>query len=162
MKSRTFDTKKLAVMALFVAIGTITAHLVWFPAGPAKAYPMQHAINVLSAVLLGPIEAGLIALVVGVLRNMLGLGTIFAFPGGIIGALLAGYLYRLFKKDVAAVTGEVIGTGIIGALASFPIANFLLGQEMAAFAFIIPFGISSLSGAILAFVLLRFLPRERL
>jgi len=157
---RVFSTRKLVVMALFVAIGTISAHIIWFPAGPAKAYPMQHAINVLSAVLLGPVEAGVIALVIGALRNMLGLGTIFAFPGGIFGALAAGYLYRLFKKDTAAVVGEVFGTGIIGGLVSFPIAKFLLGQKAAAFAFVIPFGISSLAGAILAFILLRFLPRR--
>jgi len=160
MGSKIFTTRKLALMALFVAIGTVTAHVVWFPAGPAKAYPMQHAINVLSAVLLGPIEAGLIALVIGALRNMLGLGTIFAFPGGIIGALLAGYMYRLFKRDIAAVIGEVIGTGLIGALLSFPIAKFLLGKEVAAFAFVIPFTVSSMAGAVLAFILLRFLPRR--
>lgn len=160
MGSKIFTTKKLALMALFVAIGTVTAHVVWFPAGPAKAYPMQHAINVLSAVLLGPIEAGLIALVIGALRNMLGLGTIFAFPGGIIGALLAGYMYLLFKRDIAAVIGEVIGTGLIGALLSFPIAKFLLGKEVAAFAFVVPFTVSSVAGAVLAFILLRFLPRR--
>jgi len=160
MGSKIFTTKKLALMALFVAIGTVTAHVVWFPAGPAKAYPMQHAINVLSAVLLGPIEAGLIALVIGALRNMLGLGTIFAFPGGIIGALLAGYMYLFFKRDIAAVIGEVIGTGLIGALLSFPIAKFLLGKEVAAFAFVVPFTVSSVAGAVLAFILLRFLPRR--
>jgi energy coupling factor transporter S component ThiW len=149
-------------MALFVAIGTITAHLIWFPAGPARAYPMQHAINVLAAVLLGPAEAGIIALVIGALRNFLGLGTLFAFPGGFFGAVTAGILYRLIKKDGAAVIGEVFGTGIIGALISFPIAKFLLGQEAAAFAFVIPFGISSIAGATLAFILLRFLPRRDL
>lgn len=156
----TFSTRKLTAMALFVAVGTITAHLIWFPAGPAKAYPMQHAINVLAAVLLGPIEAGVIAIVIGALRNFLGLGTIFAFPGGLFGALTAGLLYRLFRKDAAAVFGEIIGTGIIGALVSFPIAKFLLGQEAAAFAFVVPFTISSMAGAILAFIVLRFLPRR--
>ena len=161
MQSNRFSTKKLVLMALFVAIGTITAHLIWFPAGPARAFPMQHAINVLSAVILGPVEAGIIALVIGALRNMLGLGTIFAFPGGIFGALLAGYLYRATGKDLGAAVGEVIGTGIIGALVSFPIAKFLLGQEAAAFAFVIPFSISSISGAVLAYILLRVLPRVK-
>ncbi|KUK10482.1 MAG: ThiW protein [Clostridia bacterium 41_269] len=160
MGSKMFTTRKLALMALFVAIGTITAHVIWFPAGPAKAYPMQHAINVLSAVLLGPWEAGLVALVIGILRNLFGLGTIFAFPGGIVGALLAGFMYYIFKKDIAAVIGEVIGTGIIGALLSFPIAKFFLGQEVAAFAFVVPFMVSSAAGATLAFILLRFIPRR--
>ncbi|NLO90040.1 MAG: energy coupling factor transporter S component ThiW [Clostridia bacterium] len=156
-----FTTRKLALMALFVAIGTVTAHVIWFPAGPAKAYPMQHAINVLSAVLLGPWEAGLVALVIGILRNLFGLGTIFAFPGGIVGALLAGFMYYIFKRDIAAVIGEVVGTGIIGALLSFPLAKFVLGQEAAAFAFVVPFMVSSIAGAVLAFILLRFIPRRR-
>lgn len=160
MSSKRYSTRKLTAMALFVAIGTVTANVIWFPAGPAKAYPMQHAINVLSAVFLGPVEAGVIAIVIGALRNFLGLGTIFAFPGGLFGALTAGILYRLFKKDIAAVIGEIFGTGIIGALVSFPIAKYLLGQEAAAFAFIVPFGISSIAGAILAFIILRFLPKR--
>ncbi|NLK00864.1 MAG: energy coupling factor transporter S component ThiW [Clostridia bacterium] len=162
MKSGGFSTRKLTIMALFVAIGTITAHVIWFPAGPARAYPMQHAINVLTAVYLGPGAAGLIALVISALRNMLGLGTIFAFPGSIFGALLAGYLYRLFRKDTAAVVGEVFGTAVIGGLVSFPIAKFILGQEAAAFAFVIPFAVSSIAGAAVAFVLLRFIPRGRI
>ena len=68
---------------------------------------MRHAINVLTAVYLGPRGGELIALVISALRNMLGLGTIFAFPGDIFGALLAGYLYRLFRKDTTTVVGGV-------------------------------------------------------
>ncbi len=50
MKAR---THRLVLMAVLVAIGTATAGTLWFPAGVAKAYPVQHAINVLAAVLLG-------------------------------------------------------------------------------------------------------------
>ncbi|MFW6364348.1 MAG: energy coupling factor transporter S component ThiW, partial [Spirochaeta sp.] len=46
-----------------------------------------------------------------------GVGTLLAFPGGMIGAVLAGYAYRWFKRSWAAGVGEVFGTGILGALA---------------------------------------------
>ncbi|MUV36750.1 hypothetical protein JNUCC1_00554 [Lentibacillus sp. JNUCC-1] len=47
------DTRLMTKMAVFVAIGTIGAQLFWFPAGVAKAYPVQHAVNVMAAVMLG-------------------------------------------------------------------------------------------------------------
>lgn len=149
-------TRLLTTMALFVAIGTVGAQLLWFPTGIAKAYPVQHAVNVMAAVILGPIPAVIIAFVIGLLRNLLGLGTILAFPGGMIGALFAGYFYRWTKKKALAATGEIIGTGIIGSLLSVPIANIVLGQSAGALAFVPGFIVSSCTGAILGvFVLSR-------
>ncbi len=79
MKKRTLI---LTTMAVYVAVGTIGSQFLWFPTGIAKAYPVQHAVNVMAAVTLGPIPALLIAFVIGLLRNLLGLGTLLAFPGG--------------------------------------------------------------------------------
>ena len=45
---------KLTLTALLVAIGTLSAHLIYIPAGISKCFPVQHAINVLGAVILGP------------------------------------------------------------------------------------------------------------
>ncbi|WP_100012324.1 energy coupling factor transporter S component ThiW [Lentibacillus sediminis] len=140
-------TRLITTMAVFVAIGTVTAQLLWFPAGVARAYPVQHAVNVMAAVLLGPGPAVGIAFMIGLLRNMLGLGTLLAFPGGMVGALLAGYLYRLVGKTGWAAVGEVIGSGVIGALIAVPIANLLMGDEAGALVFIPPFLISSIAGA---------------
>ena len=149
-------TRLLTTMAIFVAIGTLGAQLLWFPTGIAKAYPVQHAVNVMAAVTLGPIPAVIIAFVIGLLRNMLGLGTILAFPGGMIGALFAGYMYRWTKKKAMAATGEMIGTGIIGSLISVPIANLLMGTSAGVLAFVPGFIISSSTGALLGlFVLSR-------
>ncbi|MDL4840163.1 energy coupling factor transporter S component ThiW [Aquibacillus rhizosphaerae] len=147
-------TRLLTTMAVFVAIGTIGAHLLWFPTGIAKAYPVQHAVNVMAAVILGPIPAVIIAFVIGLLRNLLGIGTLLAFPGGMVGALLAGYLYRFTKKKPMAAVGELIGTGIIGSLLSVPYANVLMGQSVGALAFVPGFLISSSTGAILGLLVL--------
>lgn len=151
-------TKKLAVSALFIAAGTVSSHLIYIPAGVAKCYPVQHTINVLSAVLLGPWYAVLNAFAVSLLRNILGTGSILAFPGSMIGALMAGILFKRTQKQLHAVFGEVFGTGILGGLAAYPIARFVLGNNTAALFFVVPFFVSTLGGSILAYVILKNLP----
>lgn len=139
---------------MLVAVGTLTSHLFYIPIGFAKVFPMQHFINVLSAVLLGPAYAVMQAFSVSLLRNMMGTGSLFAFPGSMIGALLASYLFMKTKKLSMAFLGEVFGTGILGAMVCFPLATLLLGQDATLFGFIPSFIVSSLAGSILGFVLL--------
>ncbi|WP_099159258.1 energy coupling factor transporter S component ThiW [Virgibacillus ndiopensis] len=149
-------TRLLTTLAVFIAIGTVGAQLLWFPAGIAKAYPVQHAVNVMAAITLGPVPAVVIAFMTGLIRNLLGLGTLLAFPGGMIGACLAGVLYKWFGYKMLAVMGEVIGTGIIGALFAVPYANLLMGSSLGAFVFLPSFLVSSISGAFIGwFVVIR-------
>lgn len=143
-------TRLLTTMAILVAIGTLGSQILWFPAGVAKAYPVQHAINVIAAIILGPIPAVAIAFMIGLLRNLLGLGSLLAFPGGMIGALLAGYLYQKMKRYGWAAFGEVVGTGLIGALFSVPFAKILMGSSFGAFFFVPSFLVSSISGSMIA------------
>jgi energy coupling factor transporter S component ThiW len=149
------NTQKLTLTAMMVAIGTLTGHMLFIPLGIVKVFPVQHFINILSAVLLGPYYALAQAIGISLLRNLFGSGSVFAFPGSMIGALLAAYLYKRTKKIGFAFAGEVVGTGIIGAIASYPIAVLLLGNEAAVFGFIPAFLMSSLAGATLGFVLLK-------
>lgn len=156
-----WEVKQLVWMSLLIAIGVVTAPMIWFPAGVAKAFPMQHAINVIAAVSLGPVGAVTVAFMIGLLRNLLGLGTILAFPGGMIGAFFAGWLFKKTKKLTWTVFGEVLGTGIIGALLSVPIAQLFLGKAVAALFFIPSFFVSSLSGGVLSFMVLSLLLKNR-
>lgn len=137
-------------MALFVAIGILGSQFIWFPAGVAKAYPVQHAINVMAAVMLGTGPAVMIAFMISLIRNILGIGSLLAFPGSMIGAFLAGYLYSVFGKKYLAAIGEMIGTGIIGALFSVPFAKLLMGTTFGALFFIPPFLVSSVAGSLMA------------
>ena len=146
-------TRLLTTMAVLVAIGTLGSQFLWFPAGIAKAYPVQHAVNVIAGVILGPVPALTIAFMIGLLRNMLGIGSIMAFPGGMAGAFLAGYLYQRFRKYKWAVVGEIIGTGIIGALFSALFATFLMGNRVGALFFMPPFLVSSISGALIGWAI---------
>src|SRR5699024_967560 len=152
-RSNMKNSRELTVMALFVAIGTLGSQFIWFPAGIAKAYPVQHAVNVLAAIMLGPGPAVAIAFVIGLLRNMLGRGSLLAFPGGMIGAFVAGMMYRHYKRYYIAAIGEVIGTGIIGALFSVPFAKLLMGTSFGALFFIPPFIVSSVTGSLIAILI---------
>ncbi|MCG3419222.1 energy coupling factor transporter S component ThiW [Oceanobacillus sp. M65] len=140
-------TQMITTMAVFVAIGTLGSQLLWFPAGIAKAYPVQHAVNVIAAVILGPVPAVGIAFMIGLVRNLLGLGTLLAFPGGMIGALLAGILYQKLGKKRWATLGEMIGTGVLGSLCAVPISTILLGNPVGALFFMPSFLVSSVTGA---------------
>ncbi len=146
-------TRKMVIMTMFVAIAVAGSTFVSFPAGIARAYPVQHAVNVIAAIMLGPIPAVIIAFVTGLVRILTGTGSLLAFPGGMIGAFLAGILYKQFGKTWLAAVGEVIGTGVIASLIAVPYAKILMGTTMTAFFFVPPFLVSSVSGAVLGLVL---------
>ena len=147
------NTKKLTIAAFFVAIAVVFS-FVNIPVGLAKCYPIQHMVNVLSAVLLGPLYSVLVAFCTSLIRNMSGTGSLMAFPGSMIGAFFAGILFYKTKKLSLAFLGEVIGTGLIGALLAYPIAKFVLGKEMALFGMVIPFSVSTLGGSIIAIIII--------
>lgn len=155
VQRRSWGARELALMGLLVALGTLSAHVLGVPVAGARAFPVQHAINVLCGVLLGPGPAVAVALAISLLRNLLGVGTLFAFPGSIFGAFLAGMSYRATGKPEMAVIGELVGTGIIGGLAAFAMARWLLGQDATAAAFVVSFLLSALVGAVVAYLILR-------
>ena len=149
------QTRKLTIAALFIAIGTLTAHLIYIPAGISRCFPVQHAINVMAAVLLGADYATAIGFVIACLRNMFGTGSLLAFPGSMVGAFLAGLLYQRHKTLSMAVTGEIFGTGILGGFLAWVIAYFILGSSAVAWFFIPPFLISSIGGSFIALMLFK-------
>ncbi|MEW5920735.1 MAG: energy coupling factor transporter S component ThiW [Bacillota bacterium] len=151
---KSFPLRKVVAVGLLVALGIVAAPFS-IPVGVAKVYPVQHAINVLAGAMLGPGPAVIAALLTSTLRNLMGTGTPLAFPGSIFGALLAGLAFRYLKRDYFAAAGEVIGTGFIGALVAFPLAKWILGFAGMAYAFIIPFALSSLAGSFIGLIILR-------
>ncbi len=154
------DTRKVARAVILVAIGVALSPFTSIPIGIAKINPVQHFVNVLGAVLLGPWWATGIALIIGVLRNALGTGTLLAFPGGMIGAFIAGIFYRTTRNIYVAAFGEVIGTGLLGAIASaLIVAPVLMKKGMAMSALIITFSGSTLLGSIIGVLALKLLER---
>jgi energy coupling factor transporter S component ThiW len=87
----------------------------------------------------------------------MGTGSVFAFPGSMIGAFLAAYLFKKTNQLSMALLGEIVGTGVLGAIACYPIATLLLGQEATLFGFIPAFIFSSIMGSLIGFVLLKMM-----
>ena len=159
MKERTI-LRKIILTGLFAAIAVILSGI-YFPFGPTKCFPFQHAVNAVCGVLLGPWYAALSAMISGIIRNMLGTGTIFAFPGGIPGALVVGIVHRFWSKDYAAFA-EPLGTGIIGAFISAYLISPWIGKSMPFLTFQISFLTSSIPGSILGFLALRILRKTEI
>ena len=149
------QTRKLTMAALLVALGTLSAHLISIPAGVSRCFPVQHAINVISAVVLGTDYAIIISFLIATLRNLFGTGSLLAFPGSMLGAALAGLAYSRLHKVGAAMVGEIIGTGLIGGLVAWVVAATFLGSKAAAWFFIPPFMVSTVGGSLIAFLLLK-------
>lgn len=154
------STKKLAISGLLAAVGVATSTF-YIPVGAAKCFPIQSMINILSGIILGPAYAVGVAFVTSTLRILLGTGSFLAYPGSLIGALCCGLLYKHFKKLYMAYLGEIIGTGILGALAAYPVVTLLLSKQAALFTYVIPFTLSSLGGAAISIVLVSALIRTK-
>jgi energy coupling factor transporter S component ThiW len=147
--------RRLVLAAMFAALATLLGPLS-IPVGPARVAPLQHTINAVAAVLIGPWYAAGAALVTAILRYNLHWGTLFAFPGSPFGALAVGYVYRWVRNDLAALA-EPLGTGPIGAtLAAFAFQP-IIGSHHTLWWFQTAFLSSSIPGAVLGYVVLRML-----
>jgi energy-coupling factor transport system ATP-binding protein len=153
-------TRRVAYAVVLTAIGVALAPYTSIPLGIAKINPTQHFVNLLAAVLLGPGWAVLIAMVIGALRNVLGLGTLLAFPGGMIGAFLAGMAYCKLRRPGWAAAGEIVGTGLIAPVVSaLLVAPFLMNKSIALFTLVPSFLGSTILGALLGILALKLLRR---
>ena len=154
------NVKKLALAGILVAVGIVCSPLS-IPVGASKCAPVQHFINILGGVFLGPGYAVGMAFVTSLLRNLMGTGTLLAFPGSMCGAFLCGMLYKYGKHLPFAYLGELFGTSVIGGLLSYPIATLIMGSESAVFGFVLPFFVSSCGGTIIAAVLVTVMKKMK-
>lgn len=148
---------KVSISGMLIALGVVLSTF-YIPFGVAKCFPIQHFINVIGAVMLGPAYAVMNAFLISLIRNMLGMGSLLAFPGSMIGAALAGFLYQKFSGQKVlshrmACLGEVLGTSIVGGMIAALIASYLMGNRVGLLFFIVPFGISSLVGSIFSLII---------
>ena len=149
-------TQKLCLAAVLTAVAVVGS-LFSFPVAGSRCAPVQHMVNILCAVLLGPFYGVGVAFAASLLRNLFGLGTLMAFPGSMFGALLCGLAYWKIKKIPLTLAAEVFGTAVLGGLCAYPVAILLMDQDagtIAFYAYIIPFFISTAGGAVLSGVLL--------
>ena len=126
---------KMVMLAMLVAIGVVISPILRVEG----MCPMAHLINIVCSVFLGPWYSLLCSTLIGIIRM-----TLMGIPP-------------------LALTGAVFGTGVIGALASYPVMTYIVGREGLTWAFYIPSFIGgTLIGGSIAFVFLMALRRNGL
>ncbi len=131
----------------------VAGSMLSFPVFASKCSPIQHIVNILCAVFLGPKYGIISAFLASLIRNLTGLGSLLAFPGSMFGALMCGLVYKYTKNIWLTCFGEVFGTAVLGGLCAYPIAIAFMGQSagnIAFYAYIVPFLISTAVGAIVS------------
>ena len=127
-------TRKMVLAAMFACLAFVLNTFVYFPA----MAPFQHFVDVLAAVFLGPWYACGAAFLCGVMRMLSG-RTIQAVAGAVFGPVLGGLLYRRTNSFIMAFIGEVVGTGLVGAMVSYPLMKLLYGLDAQSPFYYIPF-----------------------
>ena len=124
----------MALTAMLACLAFVLNTFVYFPA----MAPFQHFVDVLAAVIVGPWYGFAAALLCGIMRMMSG-RTIQAVTGAIFGPILGGLIYRKTKNVYLVFIGEVFGTGVIGACASYPLMKMFYGLDAQSPFYYIPF-----------------------
>lgn len=157
---RNDTVRKLSMAGIFTALA-VAGSLISFPIAGSKCAPVQHMVNILAAVALGPWWGVGIAFCASFLRNLMALGSLMAFPGSMVGALCCGLTYAATRNTGLTCMAEAAGTSILGGLLAYPVAKLLMGLTPAGlFVYIVPFLVSTVVGSILAFVLIALLKKS--
>jgi len=157
---KTSPIRLLSYTALFTALAVLGSGIN-FPMGPVKAFPFQHAINVIAGIMIGPWYGVLAATLAALIRLMIGTGTVFAFPGGIPGVLVVGILYHMIIRRDWVGFLEPIGTVLIGATLSAYLVAPLVGRTATLYFFQTAFLVSCVPGSIIGFFLVKILRRTK-
>ena len=129
-----FGTRKLCYAGILCAVAVVGSFF-YIPVFGSKCVPVQHMVNILCAVLLGPFYGVGVAFCASLIRNLLGICSLMEFPGSMFGALLCGLMFWKTKNIPLTLMGMQAG-------------------QIAFYAYVIPFLISTAGGAILSGILL--------
>lgn len=150
------STRKLVLTAMLTCLAFVLNTFVYFPA----MAPFQHFVNALAAVFVGPWYGAAAGFLTGVLRMLCG-RDIGSVVGAVFGPILGGLLYRRYKTFRAVFVGEVIGTGIVGAVVVCPLMKLFYGLDIPHWYYYIPFYTpSAMMGAAMGVMVLLILRRS--
>ena len=149
---------KLIILSLMIALDVVLSPLFRIE-GMA---PMSSVMNVLGVSLMGPLYGTAMALICGLLRMLLLGVPPLALTGAVFGALLAGLAFKYTKSIYGAMIGEIIGTGLIGSLLSYPVMVWFTGSSQGMYWFLYTprfFG-GAISGSLIGYLVYMKLSKQ--
>lgn len=156
-------TKKMILAAIFAAINIAVSSVAFI----TNFVPFQHTTNVVGAVFLGPVYNLAQGFISATIRVFV-LGRPFtAYTGAVIGAVISALFYKKTKSLFYAAIGEVLGTGVIGALASYYPMKYLFtypGIDLShePFWFFMPMWIpATITGGIVGIIIAKMLLKSK-
>lgn len=150
--------QKVILTALFIALSFVLSTVIVFP----NMAPIQHVMNVLGAVFLGPWYNALSAFLSGGLRMVMG-GRPFIATSGWVGALLSGLVYHKTQNKTLTVITEIVGSGILSAILYYFPMKWGFGMTLPNAFYFVPFFFPSAGvGAILGGFVLQLLEKRGL
>lgn len=158
------NVQKITLAGILCAVAVVGS-LFSVPVLGSKCAPVQHIVNILCAIFLGPWYGVGVAFAASLIRNLLGLGSVLAFPGSMCGALMCGLVFWKTKNTWLTYIAEVCGTGILGGLCAYPVAIAFLGKsagEITFYTYMVPFLISTAAGTILSAIVIEALKKTSL
>lgn len=151
------SVRKMVLTAMLAVLSFVLSTFVYFPA----MAPFQHFCNLLGAVFLGPWYGLAAAALTGVLRMVVTGRTIQALVGAVFGAFLSALLYQKTHKLWCAYAGEVFGTGILSAVAVYPLMRLFYGLPPHTPLYYIPFYVpASVVGGLMGCCVITILKRS--
>lgn len=119
------NLEKIVFLALMVAIDVVLSPILRIE-GMA---PMSSVVNIIAGLLMGPLYGTLMAVFCALIRmTFMGIPPL-ALTGAVFGALLAGWGARLAHSFWGSSLGEIIGTGLVGSLLSYPVMVWFTGSQ---------------------------------
>ncbi|MGT2924033.1 energy coupling factor transporter S component ThiW [Streptococcus caviae] len=150
--------KKLTVLAMMIALDVVLTP-VFRIEGMA---PMSSVVNIIAAAVMGPAYSVFMALVTAIIRMTAQGIPPLALTGAVFGAFFAGLFYQLGRRYYLSALGEMLGTGIIGSLLSYPVMVWFTGTKTGLFWFIYTprFIGATLIGTVIALPILNLLDKQ--
>ena len=148
----TVQIKKITIVTIMVALDVVLSPIFRIE-GMA---PMSSVMNIIAGILLGPFYAVIMAIITGVIRMMvLGIPPL-ALTGAVFGAFGAAIFYKYGHHIFWSMFGEILGTGIVGSLLSYPVMVWYTGSQQSMYWFIYTprFVGATLIGSVIAYFIL--------
>ena len=158
MRNHQLQVHKLTILSMMIALDVVLTPIFRIE-GMA---PMSSVVNILAGILMGPVYALVMATVTAFIRMSTQGIPPLALTGATFGALLAGLFYKYGRKFHYSALGEILGTGIIGSIVSYPVMVLFTGSaaKLSWFIYTPRFFGATLIATAMAFLAFRFLIKQ--